>query len=549
MTTNWRFFFLIVAFAFCLAVLVGLATAEDNETVLNGINISAFNESTVIILNGPGDPPAIPPRIEQGSCKFDKNLSKWVGVSCVYINDTVDVSGVSGWPGPDGEYRLAYYGRYADAPSPDGLIPTYIVTLPGKRHLNGSASQYWYWIDPDIYAPRIGWWFQFMTNVSDAEENGNLRAFYVVNDFRTVFNATSNETEINYVNGTYNESVFLKPEPLLPERHVADYVVARGDPIEWPPGGYHLWLFGKDKGYYDLRENIISRDQVSALPEGDYILAVHSAGTNTIYECKYDDVNRTLLPGLYGKQPVDVRGMDPMTIRQRFLTMLADSDDTVDEYKIVVQEPSITINRADEIPHNGTDVFDVRGYTNAANGTEVNVVLDDGKSYIDYIKKRTIKTVAIRTSPGNLSYYRAYVPFEYEELAADAFNHTLTASALGVKAERGFKISRMPPDSCKYPEAGGCHTNASLKWTSEFNPFQENMTRVTVTVTVPVIREVVVHDTPSQAQVDEAQRKALDLKVQDLIAGAVFWGLVILVGYLILRFAYRVYMRRRWHKP
>jgi hypothetical protein len=168
-------------------------------------------------------------------------------------------------------------------------------------------------------------------------------------------------------------------------------------------------------------------------------------------------------------------------------------------------------------------------------------VLDNGKTYQKYIELRMVTVGAVRTSPGNLSYYRAYVPIDWETLAADAFNHTLTVTtALGGTVERGFKVSIMPPDSFK--------PNATIKYVENFNPFHENMTRVTVTVTIPirVVETRIIHDTPSQAQLDAAQQKVMDKLVSDILITV----LVLLAGlggsFLVLRFLYRAYKKRKW---
>lgn len=532
MNTNWKFLLAILALAFLLSVAI--AHAENNTT----------NGSFAVILNGPGAPFEHPPHIAQGEH--------------VYINDTLDISGVSGWPGADDEYRLAYYGRWTDAPSPGDLDPSYILVLPGKKISRSSSSQYWFWIDPAIFADKTGYWYQFVSNTSASrgEGAGNLRAFYVVSDYRNVFNTTSNQSEIWYTNGTYNETI-PTPAPFMPERHIADYVIARGDRLIYSGTEDHrLWLFGRVDGLYGITGNEITKDQIQELEEGSYTLVVQTPGNNTIYEatCGPSAINWSevptqpkdrscgvLLPGLYGKEPVDIRGMAPAVVLAKLRQMLVGTDDVLTTYKVEVADPYVTLDRADEVWVKGRTYLDVRGYSNVANDTPISVVLDNGKTYQKYIELRTITVGAVRTSPGNLSYYRANVPFDYETMAANAFNHTLTVTtALGGTVERGFKVSIMPPDSFR--------PNATLKYIENFNPFQENMTRVTVTVTIPIriIETQIIHDTPSQAQLDEAQQKALGKLVSDALIAVLMLLVGLGGGFLVMRFLYRAYKKRKW---
>ena len=80
--------------------------------------------------------------------------------------------------------------------------------------------------------------------------------------------------------------------------------------------------------------------------------------------------------------------------------MLAGTDDILTEYKMELDFPYITINRADELYINDRTVLDIRGYTNAANNTEITVVLDEKTTYYKDVAKQTVKTNAVRTSPG-----------------------------------------------------------------------------------------------------------------------------------------------------
>jgi hypothetical protein len=490
------------------------------------------------------EPLAFIPRISQGDD--------------AYLNDTLDISGVTGWPDGGGNYRLIYYGRWVDAPAPEDIEPEYILELPGMYRSSTVSSQYRFYIDPAIFSGRSGYWYQWESNFTRSQAggtSGNLRAFKVIEDFRPVLNATSNETEIYYRPGNYSPKEPPKPEPLLPERHITDILIAKGDPLVWPTPG-RLWLFGSTEGRYGVEGDGIPAGSMETLPPGDYTLLVQLPGNNTIYDAScfkiYNGTNvdpysycSSLEPGLYGKKAVDVYGMLPPVVHDRLVGMLRGSDDTIEEYSVVVQQPEITINRADEIYINNNTALDVRGYTNTASGTEITVVLDKDSTYYKFVPLRTVKTQAIRTSPGNMSYWRAYVPIDWENLAADARNHTLIARTVhGGEVLRNFKIGVMPPDSCQYPENGICKKNVSLKYIESENPFIPTPTPIVNTVkvveTVRVVETVVTYITPD---------------VQDygkVFEGGVWWigtwivvGILAIVGFFALCYLAWVWWRGR----
>ncbi len=415
MTVNYRGLIEVLAIALLLIVacaFISPSSSAENVSV-EGVDIQVNTPVPTIV-------PVIPvpldyiPRIAQG----DE----------VWINDTVDISGVTGWPDGAGEYRLLWYGSWVDIPSPGDIEPRYTLVLPGKYRSSKVDTQYRYYIDPAIFKDRPGYWYQWISNASraiGAESAGNLRAFKVNGSYRQYFNTTSNQTEGAYIGGNYTERV-IPPAPLMPEKHVADYVVAKGDAMEWPIGGeYRMWIFGRAGHVYGKTGNYVSAEEIETLENGDYNLWLQYPGNNTIYDATYE--NDTLVPGLYGRKPVDLYGLQPLVVQDRLWDMLADTDDVIEKYKIEVGIPSITMERADEMTLRNGTVLDVRGYTNVANGTPIMVSLDE-TTYYGHLW--IANTTAVRTSPGNMSYYRAYVPVDWENLAADARNHTLIARTM-----------------------------------------------------------------------------------------------------------------------
>lgn len=446
----------------------------------------------------------------------------------VYLGEYIDISGVA----PPYE-SLAYWDGYDMYDS----APSYNITLP-----NNKKGYYRFYIDPKIFKTRTGWWYKYDGKF---ERQGNNRAFRV-NGTPNSFNYT-----ITFSNGTTVEMVanrtitvvetpkVITPEPLLPEKHEADYVVAKGDGLMLPNGNYQVWVIGRSSGIYALQSHLITKDQITALESGNYKLVFQYAGRNTIYDatCFYVYNNTpidhssycsSLIPGLYGKKPVDVYGYSPTVVYDKLTEMLEGTDDYLDEYTLVVDNPYITIHQADEKEYLTHHVLNVRGYTNAAAGTEISVTLNEKNTYYKDVAKMQTKTVAVRTSPGNLSYYSANVPFDWDDLAADARNHTLIArTALGGSVQKDFKVSLMPADSYR--------PNASLKYIEDRNPFVPTPTPIVVTqvVTQVVVQTVTIPVTPSDEQVFAQQKAAEDAKWNEAVNTVGERALMLILGILL----------------
>lgn len=429
-----------------------------------------FAEDSYAIVEYPApDPTELIPYIYQGDT--------------VCINDTIDISGVA----PPYNF-LAYW---------DGFdmydhAPTYNLTLPDSK-----KGYYKFWLDPSVFGGRTGWWYKYD---GEYEQQGNNRAFRVSANCTDV--ATVNQSNVTHLNQTPH---VVTPAPMLPERHVADYVVAKGDPLRLPDGVYSAWILGRVDAIYFTSQHTISAERMEALEAGSYKIVMQYPGNNTIYDYGYDSFTHELVPGLYGKEIINVHGFQPSVVHGRLKQALAGTDDILQEYTLDYQNPYITINQADEQEFNGITSLNVRGYSNVAENVSINVSLDEKNAYYKDIAKRFSYTKAVRTNPGNLSYYSVNVPVDYDELAADARNHTLTArTALGGIAQKDFKISVMPSDSYR--------PNASLKYIEDRNPFVPTPTPLVITQVVTKVVEVTVTIpvTPSNEQVYAQQKKAQD---------------------------------------
>jgi hypothetical protein len=432
----------------------------------------------------------------------------------VYVGDTVDLSGVlAPYPG------MAYWDGFDMYDS----VPRYNLTMP-----DGKRSYYHFYIDPNIFTGRMGYWYKYNGKF---EKQGNNQLFFVMpaktfNSTLTFPNGTSlNLSEVVKQNYTQHD---IKPAPLLPEKHISDYVVAKGDELVLPEGNYRVWVFGRVSGIYANEGHNITKEQITALDGGNYDIVFQYPGNNTIYDAACDAKDcKTLIPGLYGQKPVDIYGYQPSVVYDKLKGMLAGTDDTLVEYDMQVENPYITIHQADEIEYTTHSALNVRGYSNVENGTKITVSLDEKNAYYKDIPNIQMQTTAVRTSPGNLSYYSVNVPFDYDDLAADARNHTLTArTELGGIVQKDFKISIMPADSYR--------PNATLKYIEGRNPFVPTPTPEIVTIerTKIVTQTITIPVTPTNETVYEQQRKAQDDITNGWVSLAVtaIVALVVLIG-------------------
>jgi len=515
MNPNYRgiLVILLVAFALCAALffLSPQARAEENATV----NITA-NGSTVTVEYEPHIiyPPHPIYRIQQG----DE----------VWVNDTIDVSGM-GWGS-----GFAWYGRYGE----------YTDAVYVRYFKNYRSDLMRFYLDPEIFSGRTGMWYQYYGNAT--ERQGNLEAFYVREGYRNSTLTFSNGTVINQSVGVSNTTGMkeVKPE-ILPEKHVADYLLARGDPLTVYPGGSaKMWIFGQQDKMYDVPVDdgtVIPAIKLEGFKEGTYTLLIQKPGRNTIYEVSYE--NNSLVSPWAKVKPVDLNGILPFTALPRLTTMLATTDDTYEMYTIEIQQPAITIVRFDEVGvgarpfdyafQSGLVTFmDVRGYTNMVSGSKMTAVLDGGNTYTRY----SDAAFSNRTAPGNMSIFQVYVPLVWDDIQAGTI-HTITVSGPhGTATDASFPVGEMPADSYR--------KNATLKFIGDRNPWVPTPTpEIVKVVETQIIREtVIVTVTPPVEVMYTQQKKAIqETNTSTIIIGLLAVGSVIIaiVMFLYARSVYR----------
>lgn len=462
--------------------------------------------------------------VPQISAAPDNNVSypRITQGSIVYLNETYDISGVTGWAD-----KIAWYGAYAVYPDPS--ISPQVITLPGLTHTS-ATSQYYYYIDPAIFTKYPGDWFQYYgTSQTAPEPNANLLAFRVEFSRPVVFNATNQSGVISYnvLNNVTTVNQPVKPF-ILPTKMVSDYIVARGDDLNVTVNqSTHVWIFGRVDGVYDratVNNSVdFQRDVIQSLEPGAYkILMQTPIDPNiTIFTVKYDaDTNtiRWFQPDTFTVNSLLLDGMSPMVVLDKLEHIFPQSRDTYKVFNLAVQEPYVSIERFDTAWINGAEVLDVRGYTNVANDTPISVTLDPQRQTVRSFKENTFIGYVQDEGNGNMRDYRVLVPIDPNNMANGM--HTLEANTtLGGEVYHDFPIEEMPADSYA--------PNATVRYVGDRNPWVPTPTPVIEVhnVTGPmvtVIQTVTIPITPDQAQLDQTARKALDDEVS-------FWIVVVLL--------------------
>ena len=478
------------------------------------------NQSYVVVMDQPTYPLYPTYRIYQGQD--------------VYVNDTIDISG-QGWGS-----GLSWYGRYQEYDTPQ-----YIYEFTPYKHDVQN-----FWLNPTIFDGKSGVWYQYYGN--QTERNGNLVAFRVVNAYRNATWTFPNGTVIVKSEGISNkiDGIEIPPTSVLPEIHISDYVVAHGDPL--PTSFSKLWVFGRVDSIYNSGGNL-TIPQILSLENGYYKIVSHEAGLNTIFEVGYNADTKTFTSPWKNVQDVSIYGSQPMLDIDRFYQMIRGTDDKIQTFNLVIEEPAISIVSIDDVDvgnripiawQPGMTLLDIRGYSNVQNDTTITVVMDPDIQTVRTIKANTWYRKTTRTSPGNKSMYQIYIPINKNQMPNGI--HTITVTtAIGGSMNYDFPISELPADSYSPNMTSYGH----LKYVGNENPWKPNLTiadPIIIEKEKVVVKEIIKEVAPSNETIYEQQKKAVD-ETASVIIGYGIVGVAIIGGlYLVGRFAYRTWKRKGW---
>ena len=270
--------------------------------------------------------------------------------SDVYLNGTYDIAGVTGWANlSNGNNYIVWYGGYGYYD--DSKIV--VLKLPIKTYKEGSESQYHFWINPEYFGNKTGYWFQ-QDGTSD-DKHGNTVAFRVIaayENITTVTNHTIN-TSVVYVEG--NVSTTKIKQGVLPERPVSDYLITRGDPFVisiFQPE--KIWIFGRNGNVYDydtFGKNVtLDRTVTQSLEPGQYYILHQYPGINSQDDVRYSSGKLQWKSDWSGIQNIDISGSQPLLVKNQIATALSQTDDTYFIQKAEVEEPTVTIEGFTEVP-------------------------------------------------------------------------------------------------------------------------------------------------------------------------------------------------------
>lgn len=432
----------------------------------------------------------------------------------VYTGDVCDLRLVEGWYG-----KLVHHdnGRVVDISSfTRKILISESVFIPGRWDQ---------WSDFDF-----------------DEDNGNTEAFKVKKGPRP------EREQINY---TEEAPAALRPylQP-VPVKHVSDYVVARGDPISIDvPNNSKAWMFGSKDGYYGLPDVngtiLIPGNATLNMYPGTYILAIDSPGNQSAgVNIRYDKANDTIEyfnPSEFRIVSIDLFGLDPRTRYDRFKSIGGKAADIYTEKEIVIEDPYVEIVSSDQIYNvNKTAAQIVTGYTNAAIGANITLVIDKDKHSAKDLKYSTFSGIVKGNprNPGDMRWFELVVPLLLDNYAAG--EHEISVStAGGGYANVDFFIYESPEHSF-IPNNTIKYVNGS-EWRPDPTP-----KIVEVVVTQTVIKTVTIPVTPSNEQVYAQQKKAEDAKWSEAVGTVITWAVVMFVllcGIMILMYGITVYRR------
>lgn len=453
------------------------------------------------------------PRIEQGQD--------------VYINDTVDLSGVLAGYG-----SMVWCGAYSDWLSPYNDSILYTIPAPERK-----SEFYSFYLDPEIFGNRTGWWYRWN---GEYESNANLRMFNVVAGMKHYwYNSSDNTTYEGYEPTiTYENATTAVIPPPVPIRHVSDFLIARGD--SWNTtfnGTAKLWVFGfynaASMGLYDY-PNVndtftLRKNQTQLFMPGNYKMVIQSfSNRSQNFNARYDEATDQIEyfnPNIFQVLRIDLKplGLNQEVRLQKFREIWNYTMDNWVEYNLTVQNPSIEITELEQRnwQENQTYLY-MQGYTNTQNGTILTFILDKDKQTPRSLKYSMFTTTAEGLGEGDMRWFSILIPLIWENTYVG--EHSVTANtSIGGEMKYDYYIwqtpsgTYVPQKTVKY--VGGNEYIA---------PVVQTVTIILPTPTPEIVEKVItVPVTPSNEQVHAQQSKAT-WEFWTTIAGWLF--IIILFG-------------------
>lgn len=544
---NWKWFIILLLTALGLSIAVGLwypASAADNVTTVPTTFVPLI--TTRVPTPVPTNPPIRLNPVKNSTSNGTIPFYVTQG-DTVYIGQQIDISSIA-----QGIVNLAWYDGYDCYGDTQYLLP-----LPKTK-----AGYYNFYVDPSVFSSKLGVWCKWNGYL---ESNGNLKAFVVARAKPIQNVPLFNNTTLQNPNQTPLE---VPRVPYLPVQHIADYLVARGDPLSVPAKGISdVWIFGARDSLLDYRSENgtinFTTEIIDTLSPGMYKILIHTQDISKDQKTvRYNNQSGTLQwfdPATFTIQGFSVTDQTPETVFTKLKQVYSSSDDKYQLFNLEVQMPTVTIAQIDSLNQlsdtsapqaQGVTLLqqnyvDVRGYTNAAPGTIVSAVVDadfvltDQKVWKDAYVTQTVGELA-----GDMREFKVLVPLNLLNMASCATGkcqHTVSVKT----ALSDAVISTAPFYVYDNPE-GNTIPNKTIRYISgRYGPDEIVPTptpRVVTQIVTQVVTQVVtVPVTPSNEQVLSQQRIA-QKEISDqnwnrtviyIVAGIAVIAFIVIAGWMI----------------
>ena len=369
-----------------------------------------------------------------------------------------------------------------------------------------------------------------------------------------------------------NQTPIVFPKiPVLPVRHISDYLIARGNGFNITVNGStNVWIFGVRDNLMDQQSFNGSVDitpsAINGLSPGSYKILLQSIQNDTgLSAVRYDNTTGNIQwfdPKTFTIQGYSILDQTPENILMKLEEIFPLVHDTYEMFNLEIQDPTITIDEIEalnQVNNTGSpqeqgitigaqNYVDVRGYTNVAPDTIIKVIVDgDYNQSLNPIWNNAIITQAQGTLGGDMRTFEVLVPLKLYNMAPGRhFISAKTALSNETISTADFYIYDNP--------TGKVIPNKTIRYISgrygsdEIVPTPTPIT-VIQTVTVPVTVTATVWVTPPPSEVADAQRVVAQEQEQHYIyvaEGAAFLIACIVIFILFVRFLFRAYKRKRW---
>jgi len=394
--------------------------------------ILAFVAATIIVHPAKADSVSIPTNTVQAPHGQNSTIEVHQGSpnapEIVYQEETVDLTLVEGW-----------YGI--------------VERVPGGELVDVSQYSHRILVSASVFP--VGTYYQW--SPEGINGNGNNIAFEVqsgtrpVQEVAYVKNETAGETEISSQKAIENLP--------LPAIHVADYLVCHGDPLNVTFNDTaQVWLFAESAGGTDWMKprygNMsvkFSSDEIESLTPGDYMILIQHTNQNKIADITYANFSKyrigygydDVLYSPFGGDNYTITGLPPSTIRKEIMSRINAGmwisqggssynvfDDTYTLQTLRIEDPYSEITMIDEYVRSedftNASKINIAGYTNFANNTVMEIVLDNNNQNNETIPLATQITISVGNEIGDRRQFSLLYPVFYQELAGGGKEHSFT---------------------------------------------------------------------------------------------------------------------------